>query len=158
MFKNYIQHLYSMQYTYKQSYVLVSCSYAPLRRRGVYCFAQACRYVGPSVGRPKLAQVITQQFLDVWSSNLTWRLVLTSRWPLLILGLIGSKVKVTVTLKSKIILKLVLVITQQCLDLWSSNLIWKLGLTSRLPLLFLGIIGPKVKVTVTLDGKRLSEW
>ena len=113
------------------------------------------RSVGPSVGRPKLVRVITQQFLDVWSSNLTWRLGLTSRWPLLILGLIGSKVKVTVTFNGKIILKLVRVITQQCLHPWPSNLTWRLGLTSRWPLLILWVKGQGHS---DLESKLDNSW
>ena len=74
---------------------------------------------------------------------------------------IGSKVKVTVTLNTKTFFKLVLVITQQCLDLWSSKLTWRWGLTSRWTLFILRSLGQRSRSQWPWTQKpllSLSEW
>jgi hypothetical protein len=58
----------------------------PFEEERVYCFA----HVGLSVGRPKLVRVIPKQCLYIWSTNFTWALCMTSRWPILILRSTGQ--------------------------------------------------------------------
>ena len=55
---------------------------------GVYCFA----FVGLSVSPyTNLVKSITRELIAQGSSNLVWRLLMTSRWPLLNLGFLGQR-------------------------------------------------------------------
>ena len=70
----------------------------PSKKRGILlCTLVVGRFVGPSVGRPKLVRVIAQQCLDLWSSNLTWRLGWSVHEAYEVIRL---KVTVTLNLKS----------------------------------------------------------
>jgi len=69
----------------------------PSEEEGVYCFAHVCLSVRPPGG----CQTITQERLGLGSWNFIGTLIMTRRWPLLILRSLGqrsrSQVKVTVT-------------------------------------------------------------
>ena len=63
----------------------------PFEEEGVYCFAHVGRSVGPSVRPPDGFRMITQERLGLGSWNFIGTLIMTGRWPLLILRSLGQR-------------------------------------------------------------------
>ena len=61
--------------------------YAPFEEEGVYCFA----HVGVSVRPPDGFRMINQERLGLGSWNFIGTLIMTGRWPLLILRWLGQR-------------------------------------------------------------------
>ena len=64
--------------------------YAPFEEEGVYCFAHVGRSVGRSVRPPNGFRMISQECLGLGSWNFIGTLIMTGRWPLLILRSLGQ--------------------------------------------------------------------
>ena len=81
-----------------------------------------------------LVRSITWEHIDLVSLNFVWRLLMTSRWPLLNFGF-------CVKGHSDIVAQnLVWLITLEHIDLGSLNFVWRLFMTSRWPLLNFGFL------------------